>query len=520
MRKKHLALVLVIATAILAPAMIWATGKAEGGAATTSAPVELTVEVFDRSTTGQTPVDNNYWTAWIQEKFGKPNNIKVKFIPCPRSQEVAKLNVWMAANQAPDLALTYDVNLVYNYYINGGLADLTDAFNKYGAALKTYLGDLVLSRGQYYERQYAICAKRIIQGRTGNFIRKDWLDALGLPLPDTTEQFYQALVAFRDKNPGKVENVVPYALADDVWWACNGFFEAFKEPITERELYIKDRLFVPGYKEGLRYLNKLWNEGLISKEYPLDKVSSTRDADIIRGAAGAYTSNYDMMLRDVPGHYKNLKKNVPTANLVPFDPYTNKYTGKHTKELYDPSGVRIIVPKTSARVNEAIKYLNWMTDTKVLFFLQNGNEGVGHTLVNGLPKVNAVQGEQMFPSMQNIDYTLILNGVELGDMSKTVKVNSLSYPGLEALYEDCFRYAMRDGYVKPILPMPVEADAKYGVNLKEQKEKEVYAKCITAKPADFDKAWDTTIAEYLAAGGQEVMDQRAAAWDKAYPKKK
>jgi putative aldouronate transport system substrate-binding protein len=237
---------------------------------------------------------------------------------------------------------------------------------------------------------------------------------------------------------------------------------------------------------------------------------------VARGVAGSYISNYDMMLRDVPGHYKNLRKNVPNAELVPIDPFTNKYTGKHTKEIYDPSGVRILVPKTSQRANEAIKYLDWLTDTKVLFFLQNGNEGIGHTLVGGLPKVNRVEGAQMFPSMQNIDYTLILNGVELGDMSKTVKVNAMSYPGLENLYEDCFKLSMRDAYVMPQLSTPVEADGKYGNALKE-KAREVYAKTITAKPEDFDKVWDAVTREYLALGGQEVMDQRAAAWKKAHP---
>ena len=43
-------------------------------------PVDLTVEVFDRGTTGQTPPDNNYWTQWIQKNFGDSNNINVKFI--------------------------------------------------------------------------------------------------------------------------------------------------------------------------------------------------------------------------------------------------------------------------------------------------------------------------------------------------------------------------------------------------------------------------------------------------------
>lgn len=478
-------------------------------------PVELTVEVFDRATPGQTPVDNNYWTKWINEQFGKPNNINVKFIPCPRSQEVEKLNVWMAANQAPDICLTYDNNVAYNYYKNNGLTDLTDALNTYGQNLKKYLGDELLGYGQFGGKQYVIPAKRIMVARAGTFIRKDWLDKLGLPMPETTDQFYETLKAFKEKNPGKVDKVVPFVMTNDIAWTGSGIFESFMEQVSDEEYYIKKFMFLPGYKEGARFLNKMYNEGLISPEFALDKDGKMADADITRGAGGALTNNYDISLRNVPGHILALKKNVPDAELVPCDPFTNKYTGKHQKQVYEPAGIRIIVPKTSKRVNEVIKYLDWMTDKDVIFFLQNGNVGIGHILVDGLPKVNKVEGEQMFPSIQNIDYTLILNGVDMGDQTKTIKVNAMSYPGLEDLYEDAWNFVMRDSYVAPTLPVPVDADAKYGTVLKD-KEKEIYAKALTAKPADFDKVWDSMLQEYLKMGGQEVMDQRAAAWKEAH----
>jgi len=164
-----------------------------------ASPVELKIEVFDRGTPGETPVDNNYWTKWIQQQFGDPNNIKLTFVPCPRSEEVDKLNVWMASGDAPDICLTYDVGVVYNYYKNKGLADLTDALNQYGADLKKYLGDELLNYGRFDGRQYAIPAKRVIQARAGTFIRKDWLEKLNLPVPETTEQFYETLKAFKEK---------------------------------------------------------------------------------------------------------------------------------------------------------------------------------------------------------------------------------------------------------------------------------------------------------------------------------
>lgn len=473
--------------------------------------VELKIEVFDRGTQGQTPVDNNYWTKWIQEQFGDPNNIDVTFVPCPRSEEVQQLNVWMASNSAPDISFTYDANVAYNYYKQDGLADLTDSLNEYGAQLKEYLGEDLLERVQYYGKQYQIPAKRVMVAAAGSFIRKDWLDKLDLNMPETTDEFYEVLKAFKEKNPGGVDKVVPFGMTFDVQWEGRGFIETFREESTDEEYYVNNRLFLPGYKEAIRYLNKLYNEGLISPEFPIDKDGSIRDKDVIRGAVGAYHSNYDMALRDVPGHMKNLQANVPEAELVAIDPYTSNYTGKHTKQIYDPAGLRIVVPKVSKRTDEVIKYLNWMADKDVIFFLQNGNEGVGHEIIDGIPKVLQVEGEQMFPSMQNIDYTLILNGVDLGDEEKTIRANAMSYPGLEDLYADCVELSMRDSYVAPTLPVPVDADAKYSVALRDR-EDELYGKVITAKPGDFDAVWEKLINEYLAAGGQEVIDERAAAW--------
>ena len=492
------------------------TGKPASEGTEKGERVELTVEVYDRGTQGQTPVDNNYWTKWIQQEFGEPNNVDVKFVSCPRSEEVQMLNVWMAANQAPDISFTYSPNVVYNYYKNNGLTDLTDALEEYGSDLKQFLGEDVLSYGRFADKQYALPAKRIMQAGTCTYIRKDWLDKLGLEIPDTTEDFYNVLKAFKEENPGNVGKVVPYALKALVRNDARGFFEAFREECSDKEYYINNRLFLPGYKEGARFLNKMYNEGLMSPEFPIDKDGTMLNQDVIRGAAGSYNGVYDFALRDVPGYCKNLAANVPGAELVPCDPYTNKYTGGHTKQINGPAGLYILVPKSSEKkVNEVVKYLSWMSSKDVLFFLQYGNEGIGYTMVDGIPKVNQVEGEQMFPSMQNLDYTLIVNGVDLDDPEKTIKANAMAYPGLEDLYRDCLKFALRDGYVVPTLPLQVDAEAKYTTNL-EEKEEELYSKVITAKPEEFDSLWDSLTKEYLAAGGQEIIDQRTAAWEEMY----
>ena len=48
------------------------------------------------------------------------------------------------------------------------------------------------------------------------------------------------------------------------------------------------------------------------------------------------------------------------------------------------------------------------------------------------------------------------------------------------------------------------------------KRTEVYDLAVTAAPADFDSVWDSGMEEYLAAGGKDVSDERAAKWAEVY----
>lgn len=479
-------------------------------------PVELTVEVFDRGTTGQTPPDNNFWTQWIQKSFGDPNNITVKFITCPRSDETNRLNVWMASGQAPDICITYDRNIIYGYYDNGGLADLTEAIDTYGQNLKSFLGEVVLKKGQYYGKQFAIPAKRVHFAKFATYMRKDWLDKLSLPVPQTRDEFYNALMAFKTKNPGNVANVVPFSVTRDIIWICNTFLESFRIDKTERTRFlVKDpfmQIATPGMKDGFRFLNKMYNEGLLSMEFPLDVDGKMSDAEFMRGEVGAIGGNFDFPLRSVPGLMTGLKQTAPDAELVVVDPFKDS-DGVTTKQLYDPAGIRIIVPKTSKHVNEAIQYLDWMTNNDVLTFLQCGEEGWGYEMQDGLPIKKKVEGEKVFNSPDNIDYTLIVNGIDLGDTQKNIKLNSLQFKGMEDLYISAYNSSIINGYVDPdVSTPPTEAEGKYSNSLRE-KGYEVYARCLTCKPEEFDTVWDQQYQEFLKTGGQEVLDQRASAWD-------
>ncbi len=497
---------------------VTSTETSETTSEPTSEPVTtLTVEVFDRGATGASDPTNNYWTKWIQENALKDLNMDVKFVSVPRSQEIDQLNVLMAANSAPDICFTYDLGTIYNYYKNNGIADLTSSMDKYGSDLKAYLGDEILSRGQYKGQQYSIPAKRIVLGKYGTFIRKDWLDALNMPLPQTTDEFYLALKAFKEKNPGNVDNVIPLTATSDVAWRCATILESFITPnLSEETMYVNTpmgsfTLLLPGYIDGVRFLNKLYNEGLLDPQFALYKDDIQGDADTSRGIVGSYIHAYDQPLRSSPGIMDQLKVNVPTSEFVPIDTFKNS-EGKYFKTNYSPTGINIIVPATSKNVDGAVKYLNWMSKQPIRYYLETGELGVNYDMVDGIPAMKVATGDKIMNSPNNIDYVLVVNGMELDDPTKNIEVIAKSYPGYEDVFRKAYDISLNDGYILPTLLDPIDAEAQFSNTLKE-KQKEIFAKAITAKPEDFESVWNAGIKEFLESGAQQILDERQAVWN-------
>jgi len=527
MRKYFLKTSALVLTGSLLLSMTACSGSKENGskdgnasAANSGPAVELKVEVFDRGTQGQAPVDNNYWTNWIQENFGKPNNINVKFIPVPRAQDVDKLNLMMAANEAPDIVLTYDTSVVNNYATQGGITDLKDNIDKYGPNLKKFLGDDVLKAGVFSGKQYTIPAKRALVGIQLSLIRKDWLDKLGLKAPTTTEQFYSTLKAFKEKDPGGLGGaVIPYGAtigsAGSAYEALpntsfNALIDSFRTKMTEEEFYTLPSFVQPGIKDGFKFMNKIFNEGLMSPEFALDKDGKKKEADVANGKVGIWDGNLNGSLLPSPGTASALLKNVPGAAIDAIDSYTD-YEGKHPQLTYPSTGVYIMVPKASKRANEAIKYLDWMSKQDVLFTLQNGMEGIHYNLKDGMPVAINVQGDNKLGFSSNIDYTIITNGMQYGSLDKNIKYQASVNVGFEDLYTKAYKYSIQDGYTAPRFDKPIASDLKYNKTL-AQKALEITVKSITCKPSEFDKTYDSLVQEYMQNGGQEIVNEKKAAY--------
>ncbi|MUG64475.1 extracellular solute-binding protein [Paenibacillus campinasensis] len=489
--------------------------------------VTLKIEVFDRgnSPAGSTITDN-YLTRYVQENFGDPNNIDVEFVPVPRSEEVEKLNVLMASgSDVPDIVFTYDTNTFNRYASQGGLTDLAPLLEEHAPNLTAFLGEDILQYGLYEGTQYAVPAKRSQVGKYASFIRQDWLDKLGLDVPKTTEELYEVLKAFKEKDPGETGGqVIPLAMT-----VANAQYEpliwSFIEPLTEEQSYTLTQTLgsndyptlLPGFKEALQFMNKLYNEGLMSRDFALDTDKKKLGEDVSSGKVGFFSED-DVNPFYENGMYATLQKNVPGATLAAVDVYLNP-EGKYAKPMYNPNGMYIMVPKSSNRAVEAIKYLEWMATDDHLFHMQNGVEGENYTMVDDVPVAMENQTEEALNRLYNSgDMAIISNGKQLGSEELNLRARAMQFP---KEYQDIVAIAQElanTDLIEPVvLSRPIDAQTKYGTTLQE-KFKEMLVKTTMAKPDQFDNVYETMMKDYMASGGQAILDERTAVYQEMQSK--
>jgi putative aldouronate transport system substrate-binding protein len=511
------------AAAIMALSVCTVAAASDVKQVASASPSKITVEIFDRGNVGGTDPTDNYYTDWIKEKVLADLNIEVEFVAISRWEETDQLNNLMAAGTAPDVCFTYSGELVTNYGLQGGLVDMTPYVDEFLPDLKEFLGpDLALpGRDMIMRRQdtdtlemYSVHARRMNVAQVGTFIRKDWLDALDLGIPQTRDEFVDALRAFKENDPGNVgaDKIIPFTMTNDVRWRASTLLESFVDPtISDEDRWVNsvaDRQFLlPGYKEGFRLLNQMYNEGLIDPEFALYTDDTASDNLIKSGVVGAFIHNWDQPYRDTPGLLRDLLVNVPDAEIIAIDPFVNS-EGKTMKGLYDAAGLNIIIPSFSKNIEGALQYINWMAIFENRNYLQIGDEGVTHELVDGVPKLITVEGEKIMNSPQNIDYTFVINGLDLGsdELNALAVPNAYTWPA--EMIVDAYNNSMKDGRPAIIVPVTIESAGPVNEVLVDKGET-LMAQSVTAAPDMFDRIWDAGIEDWLNSGAATVIAERA-----------
>lgn len=495
---------------------------------------KITVEVYDRGNTGGSKPEDNVYTKYIKDGMLRDHNVEVTFVPVPRWTEGDVINNLLAANDAPDIGVTYSYPTIQTYANMGGITDLGPLVDEYKPLLPNlweYLTDSNINwdRDPSTGTLWALEARLNVMNRINTFVREDWLKKLNLQAPTNLQEFESMLQAFKDNAStllGKDSSkMIPFATSFDIGWRVDHLTTSFvPDNITDKDIYVNGfddrRLLFPNYKEGIKVLNKWYNQGLVWKDFPLYPAGDATEDNLMKaGFVGAFIHNWDYPYRSgEDGIHANLQKLVgPDAAYIAVEPFPND-AGVYRKFLSAPVDRKVFFPATNKEPLASLFYLDWISKLENRVYLQFGEEGKTHEkMSDGSFKTIAATDEYIMNSPANIDYTITSNGLDTGDPEKTVKSIANGYAGVDSrLIVIANQITTHEGRVgKNAKAGEIKSEDGQGQALKEKRDA-FLSKAVVAPVDKFDAVYDSGMKDYLNSGGQAIIDERKAAWEKLY----
>ncbi len=479
--------------------------------------VTIKVMVWDRGDAAPgTTVENNTQTEWIKKEMKDKYNINVEYVSVPRSSSDDKLNIMMSGGNAPDIVFTYNQNIFNNFAVNGGLADLTEAYNNNGSDIKKYVAD-AQNMGLVAGKQFAIMKQRGVEApRHTAYIRKDWLDKLGLEMPKTKDELAAYLQAVKDKNPGGVENVIPWAMSgrNDTEKGYLNFVGSYVNLAGDKDAYVYSETYMavaPGAVDGIKKLNEMYNKGLISRDFATDTTEDIYKAQVSAGNVG-------FVLDDTERVWDYIQVLNPQAGGTTFVPVQcfELADGSYRTPFEPRYGMFVMIPKSSEKkVVACMKYLNWQADPQVAENIvytaehQRDENGVPIKLKEDELKSKGYPGTCDDLNIVNLamDWTTKKEAI----VSKWFKDQSVQWE-TQDWFNNFYDVRSEGKFRFPTYSNISQAEADYGQNVENLMIEYVY-KLISCSPDEFDSLQQSEYNNLVNAGLQKILDARAEYYD-------
>ena len=226
-----------------------------------------------KDATGET-LEDNRWTRLFKEKL----NVDVKYEMVTDSTNYdEKLKLAMASGDLPDIFQVGQASVLKQLMEAGVLEEMGPLYDQYGSDLLKSIIEKETNRvfepATYDGKIYAMPNK---MPSTNDFnhlwIREDWLTKLGLERPKTMDDVYNIATAFVKNDPdgNNKADTLGLEIDNDFRYNMGGFFwgfGAYPRVWVEKNGKVEFGVRQPEMKDALAMLQKMYNEGLLDKEF-------------------------------------------------------------------------------------------------------------------------------------------------------------------------------------------------------------------------------------------------------------
>ncbi|QLG38432.1 ABC transporter substrate-binding protein [Paenibacillus sp. FSL W7-1088] len=464
-----------------------------------------------------------------------------------------KIPLMAASGEYPDII--YPKGNLSKLVDADAMLDLTDLIDKYAPNLKKIYGDQ-MNRLKYSLEDQSIYTIPTNMGvdnvafdATGGFeIQQKVLKELGYPEVKTLEDYEKVLKEYYAKHPTiDGQPTIPLTLNADDWkimiTVTNPAFQATGGP-DDGEYYINPETYEavlhykrPEEKEYFRWLNKMYNEGILDKDTFVQKDDQYKSKIASGRVLGLIDQEWNY------GEAENALKSVNNGEntYAHFSVSLNKDIVDHTFQPTGFDGYGIGISKTAKDPVRIIKFMDWLASDEGQVLRNWGIEGQHYNVENGKRVIPAdvqdrkVNDNSAFTKETGIGmYNIFSARYGDGVKDSTGNYYTTNFPEqIQAGYTAAEKETLKAYGIttwKDFYPseddlklkdwgaaynMPVPSDTDYNVTF--QKTQDIIRKripeAVLAKPEKFDQVYDGLLAELDKAGAVE-MEKQYTVWIK------
>lgn len=248
---------------------------------------------------GNTYEDNAY-TRYLRKML----NIQNESVYMEREERYDEyVNILVKDHTLPDVLVVSDRETLHELVENDLVEDLTEVYESCASPriremYDSYGGEL-LDGGKFDGRLMAIPETVIDHGPCLLWLRKDWMDELGLEEPESLEEAFVIIEEFRKNHMGAEQGEEPIGLLCDTSLVGTTSTNYSVEPVfdifhasPQRWIMNEQGEILYGSvtketKEALGYLNQLYERGILDTDFALRAQNNLRDL-VVEGRCGAF----------------------------------------------------------------------------------------------------------------------------------------------------------------------------------------------------------------------------------------
>ena len=477
----------------------------------------------------QDTYEDNVYTRYLRECLNIQNE---DVFEAMEDQYTANVDMVIASGELPDVMVIEDRETLIQLAEGGMIADLSEALENCASdGLKAMYDSYevsALDSAMIDGKLMALPEPSFVDGPNLLWLRRDWMDKLGLEAPNTIEDAVEIVRAFVEQDPGNngEGNTIGLVCHSDLTgeigyryeFQLNTFFASYnafpKQWILQEDGTVVYGSVQPQVKEALAGVRKLYEEKLLDDSFMLRTMTNIAEL-IVDGKCGSFfgpwwAPNNPLM---------EAMENNPDAV---WEPYLIRTTEDGKLQYYDqnPSYKYVVVRKDFEHPEIVFKMASVMFDKmrvegryneELAYYFQTNVDSTARPISINIDYSDALHrcyedingaltGKKDPDELQVLEYAYYVKCKDYVDHSQSADAET--WAAYESRIRACALLDNKDLEVRSTAFSGETETMRTKWSKLQEMEKKLYLEVITGVQ-DLD-AFDRFVEEWMEAGGEQI----------------